>query len=489
MATITARRLLSLATRNTRISSSLVPRAGTSSTSTSIDSIWGNVSRRWSSDYPSHEVVGMPSLSPTMEAGTIAEWNVKEGESYAAGDVLCEVETDKATVSFEAQDDGVVAKILADAGPTEIDCGVPILITVEEEEDADAFKDYVVEASSIPEEVPATATPPPEVAPTPVVAEPTPAPAASPATTGGKVVASPLAWTVAKEKGLDLLSLTMAGTGPGGRIIADDVREYVPVAAAATEAAPAAQTASAPTPAAAPIVGENYTDFPLNEAAIATANQLAHSKQTIPHYYLTVDVTLDALLELRSTLNATLGDDSHISLNDLLLKAAASAMKACPSANASWMGDSVRMYDNVDMNVVMGSGDDLYAPLISGVDGRGVKSLSDEISDNLNAIEKGAVSDPKFGAVGTVTVMNLGMYGVKSCAPIIRAPQAVALALGAAENRIVPNEDDDDDEIYKTSVALTATLSCDHRVVDGAVGAQWLSAFKAAVESPVTLLL
>ena len=423
----------------------------------------------------------------TMEAGTIAEWAVKEGESFSAGDVLCEVETDKATVSFEAQDDGVVAKILAEAGPTEIDCGVPIMVTVEEEEDADAFKDYVVEPSSVPEEVPAAAAPAPTPTPTPVVAEPTPVAAATPAPTGGKVIASPLAWTVAKEKGLDLISLTMTGTGPDGRIIADDVREYVPVAA--TEAAPAQTATAVPTPTAAPIVGENYTDFPLNEAAIATANQLAHSKQTIPHYYLTVDVTLDALIELRATLNATLDEDSQISLNDLLLKAAASAMKACPSANASWMGDSVRMYDKVDMNVVMGSGDNLYAPLVSGVDGRGVKSLSDEISGNLTAIEEGAVSDPKFGAVGTVTVMNLGMYGVKSCAPIIRAPQAVALALGAAENRIVPNEDDDADEIYKTSVALTATLSCDHRVVDGAVGAQWLSAFKTSVESPVTLLL
>jgi len=251
------------------------------------------------------------------------------------------------------------------------------------------------------------------------------------------------------------------------------------------QAAPAAVA----TPTAAPIVGDNFTDYPLNEASIATANLLSYSKQTIPHYYLTVDVTLDSLIGLRSALNSTLGEDAQISLNDLLIKASACAMKACPAANASWMGDSVRMYDNVDVNVVMGNGDNLYAPVLQNVSSRGVKSISDELSSNLENIEKGTISGQNFAAVGTVTFMNLGMYGVKSCAPIIRAPQAVALALGAAENRVVPKEGGEGDDIYETKVLLTATLSCDHRVVDGAVGAQFLSAFKAAVEKPETLLL
>jgi pyruvate dehydrogenase E2 component (dihydrolipoamide acetyltransferase) len=192
---------------------------------------------------------------------------------------------------------------------------------------------------------------------------------------------------------------------------------------------------------------------------------------------------------MRSTLNATLAEDAQLTLNDLLIKATACAMKACPSANASWMGDSVRMFDNVDLNVVMGSGDNLYSPLVQDVGSKGVKSISDELASNLKDIEEGTVEGAHFGAVGTVTFMNLGMYGVKSCAPIIRAPQAVALALGAAENRVVPKEDGEGDDIYETKVLLTATLSCDHRVVDGAVGAQFLSAFKTAVEKPVTLLL
>lgn len=435
-----------------------------------------------------------------MEAGSIASWNLEEGQSFSAGDVLCEVETDKATVSFEAQDDGVIAKILAQAGPTEINCGVPILITVEDETDVAAFKDYVVGTSSTPaaaaktETVSEVATPTPTLPSAVVAPTPTAAVAPSPVAPGRKLVASPLAWTVAKERGLDLTNIAIAGTGPDGRIIADDVREYIPIEATAvtTATGPATTTATvtvgAPTPQ--PIVHDNYIDYPLNEASIATANLLAHSKQTIPHYYLTVDVTLDSLIKLRSTLNSALSEKSQISLNDLLIKAAAAAMKSCPSANASWMGDSVRMYKAVDMNVVMGNGDTLYAPLIQGVDTRGVKSISEEISSNLSDIEEDKVgANTSFSAVGTVTFMNLGMYGIKSCAPIIRAPQAVAVALGAAENRVVPKEGGDGDDLYDTKVMLTATLSCDHRVVDGAVGAQWLSAFKAAVESPETLLL
>lgn len=483
-------RLLSLSARRNgafinRISSSLRCSVSAPTPAATIAS-----NQRWFSSYPPHEVVGMPSLSPTMEAGTIASWTTNEGEAFSAGDVLCEIETDKATVSFEAQDDGVIAKILADAGPDEINCGVPILITVEDEEDVDAFKDYVADVEAVPEASHADPPSPAAASPEPVAPPAPPAPAAAPAAaSGGKVIASPLAWTLAKEKGLDLSSIAIIGTGPDGRVIADDVREYIPIAQTAAAAAPT--TTAAPAAPSAPIIGEHYTDFPLGESSIATANLLSHSKQTIPHYYLTVDVTLDSLLSLRSTLNSTLDDDAQISLNDLLIKAAACAMKACPSANASWMGDSVRMYDNVDMNVVMGSGDNLYTPLLKDVGGKGVKSISEEISSNLQDIEEGTMGDNEsFGQVGTVTFMNLGMYGVKSCAPIIRAPQAVALALGAAENRVVPKENpEDENDIYENKVLLTATLSCDHRVVDGAVGAQFLSAFKAGVEKPETLLL
>lgn len=451
-----------------------------------------------------------------MEAGTIASWTLAEGETFLAGDVLCEIETDKATMSFEAQDEGIIAKILADAGTNEIQCGEPICITVEEEGDVDAFKDYVVEtgvAGSL-EEVSAAAVVeaavPVSVVPPPVAVVPPPArdiPVAAGGGGGvdsGRTVASPLAWQLAKGKGLNLADIAIIGSGPDGRIIADDVREFIPQPAAASIAEPSiAATAPPPSssPTPPPVHHDNYTDYPLSPTSIQSANLLTHSKQTVPHYYLTVDVTLDNLLALRTKLNAhTPSDSTGITLDDLLLKATACAMKSCPDANASWQGESVRQYHSVDINYVVGNGQTMYAPLIAGVDKRGLGSISEEIADCLAKVTPvdGAddvLNDAVLGnEVGTVTVMNLGMYGVKSCAPIIREPQAVALALGAAENRMVPKEmnvmdEEEGGDNYDVKVMLTATLSCDHRVVDGAVGAQWLSSFKAAVENPEILLL
>lgn len=439
-----------------------------------------------------------------MESGTIASWMLKEGEAFAAGDVLCSVETDKATVDFEAQDEGIVAKILAEAGPADIPCGDPILITVEDQDDVAAFADYVVKASAAPPAAaePAapvateTAPPPPpapETPPPPPAAAPTPSPAAS----GDRVVASPLAHMLAKDMGYDIA--TIPGTGPGGRVIAADVKEFVPSAAAAVTAvtaetptaaaaAPAPAQAAMAAPTAPPVPGAGYTDYHLSVSAQETAAALTHSKQNVPHYYLTVDVSMDALLEMRKTLNASLGEEQSLGTYELLLKAAAAAMKAVPSANASWMDSVVRVYDSVDINVVVGNGDALYTPVMRNVGARGVQSLSTDLNGFVAAVEEESLGE-EFASMGTFTVMNLGMYGIKSCAPIIREPQACALALGAMENRIVPNDNEESEEIYKESVMLTATLSCDHRVVDGAVGAGWLSAFKSHVENPSTLLL
>lgn len=444
------------------------------------------------STYPPHVLFHMPALSPTMEAGSIAKWNVEVGESFAAGDSLCEVETDKATVDFESQDDGTIAKILVEAGPGDIPCGDPIMILVEDAADADAFKDYTV--------VPATeaAAPPPEASAAAVVAPvsapatttPTP-PTTTTTTTSGRAVASPLAHMLAKDLGYDISLVT--GTGPGGRIIAADVKEFVP-ATETVSTLPTTTTTTSTTPP--PVAGVGYTDYPLSVTAQEVAARLAASKTNVPHYYLSVDLRLDALLALRSSLNKAVNpgqeEDSttaSISLHDLLIKAAACAMKAVPTANASWMGSVVRVYDEVDMNVAVGNGDTLYTPLLKNVTSRGVKS----ISDDLTAWVKAAASPEGLAAescgMGTFTVINLGTYGIKSCAPIITEPQACALALGAAEHRIIPHDDPDSDEIYQEAVMLTATMSLDHRVVDGAVGAQWLSAFKKHVENPEILLL
>ena len=290
---------------------------------------------------------------------------------------------------------------------------------------------------------------------------------------------------LAKDMGYDIS--TIVGTGPDGRIIADDVREFDPSTVAVATPAEGAPAQAAMT-AAAPIPGVGYTDYPLSDSAKETAMRLAQSKRNVPHYYLTVDVTMDELLKLRSTLSGAIGEESNLGVYELIIKAAAKSMKAVPSANASWMDSVVRVYDSVDVNVVVGTGDNLYTPVIRDCGAKGLKGISDELNAAVTAVEEGELSS-EFASMGTVTIMNLGMYGVKSCAPIIREPQAVALAVGALENRIVPNDDPDSEEIYKESVMMTATLSCDHRVVDGAVGAQWLSAFKNHLESPSTLML
>jgi pyruvate dehydrogenase E2 component (dihydrolipoamide acetyltransferase) len=439
-----------------------------------------------------------------METGSIAVWNLKEGESFSAGDSFCEIETDKATMDFEAQDDGFIAKILAQAGPADLAVGAPVMITVEDEGDIAAFADYKLEAAAEAPAAPAApapeaAAPPAPVAAAPVAAAPTPVAAApappAPIPAGGRVVASPLAHMLAKQMGFDIL--TIAGTGPNGRILAADVKEFVPLAAtaAATTTAAAADTpapAQAVMVAAPPIAGAGYTDYPLSESAKEVAARLMQAKRNVPHYYLTVDVSMDELLKTRAGLNKTLGEDEHLGTYELILKAAAKSMKVVPSANASWMDSVVRVYDSVDINVVIGSGDSLYTPVLRDCASKGLKSISKELGDAVAAlepVEEGAEAPAVLGGLGTFTVMNLGMYGIKSCAPIIREPQACALAVGAMENRIVPNDDPDSEEIYKESVVMTATLSCDHRVVDGAVGAQWLAAFKSHVENPSTLLL
>ncbi len=418
-----------------------------------------------------------------MESGTIASWNKVEGDSFGAGDVICSIETDKATVDFEAQDDGVVAKILAQAGTMEIKCGEPIMITVEDAGDVAAFKDYVVSASAAPVTTPDVAPQAAPVSAPPAAAPTAPSPAATPSV--GRVVASPLAHMLAKDMGYDIAMIP--GTGPDGRIIAADVREFAPSAAIAQEVAPPAP-AQATISVAQPIPGAGYTDYPISDSAKEIATRLAQSKKNVPHYYLTVDIAMGELLKLRATLAGAMGEDSKLGVYELIIKAAAASMKAVPSANASWMDSVVRVYDSVDINVVVGTGDKLYTPVIRDCGGKGVKGISDELNSAVEAVESGDFGS-EFASMGTFTIMNLGMYGIKSCAPIIREPQSVALAIGALENRIVPNDNPNSEEIYKESVMMTATLSCDHRVVDGAVGAQWLSAFKSHLEHPSTLLL
>jgi len=435
-----------------------------------------------------------------MESGSIASWNVKVGESFGPGDSLCSVETDKATVDFEAQDDGVLAKILVEAGSGDVPVGTPILITCESADDVAAFADYQVAdaaapAAATPEPAAPAPTPTPAAAPTPPPPPPSSTPAATATRSSGDqhkiVFASPLARMLAQEMGYDISSIP--GTGPGGRVVAADVKEFVPsTATAASTTAAAPSTGAAGAPAAAPIPGSGYTDYPVSANAQDVALRLMQSKRNVPHYYLTVDVAVDSLLELRASLNDS-GSNLNLGVYEFLIKAAAASMKTVPSANAAWMESVVRVYDDVDINVVTGAGDTLSQPLLRNCAGKGLKAISSELEAAVAVLtdedESETTAAPLETGMGTFTIVNLGMYGVKSCAPIIREPQACALAIGALENRIVPNTSEDSEEIYKESVVFTATLSCDHRVVDGAVGAQWLAAFKSHVENPSTLLL
>lgn len=440
-------------------------------------------------------------------------------------------------VSFEAQDEGVIAKILVPGGGGEIKVresekndwwhlfglfvmfllysiicnlikvGQPILVIVEEESQVAAFANYTPEptvaaaAAAPASPKPAAAAPSPPPPPPAPPAPAAPAASSAPPAPGGRVFASPLAKTLAAQLGYSLGSIP--GTGPNGRIVAADVREFVPpvqaagtVAATAPSAAvPAAGAAAAPrvTPAPAPIPGAGYTDYPLSESSKEIAARLTVAKQTVPHYYLTVDLLLGKLLEVREKLNKELKDDQDkLSVNDFFLKAAALASKKVPEANASWHGDFVRQYHSVDINVMVGVGDGLLAPVVRQVDTKGLKAISSEVKALVQGSEDGSLSSEAL-QTGTFTLVNVGMYGVKSVAPIVSLPQACVLGVGGIENRVVPSskppKDGEEGEVYEVVPGVTVTLSCDHRVIDGAVGAQWLSAFKSLVEDPVTLLL
>jgi len=441
------------------------------------------VVRRRALSLPAHKVVGLPALSPTMEGGTIAAWKVQEGGSFSAGDVVAEIETDKATVDFEAQDDGIIAKIFVEAG-SETKVGDPIMVVVEEWEDVAAFKDFPVPAAAggpvaAPTEAVAPAAPPPAPLPSSAAVVPIAAPE------GGRLVASPFARKLAKERGIDLA--LVAGSGPGGRVIAEDVERFVPPAVVTSprEDVGVAPSASSPPP---PTVVPGGRDFALTPQSAAIAARLAYSMQTAPHYYLTIELDVGPALELLKTLNAGLDDDDGtIGVTDLFIKASAAATKAVPSVNSSWLdGGKVRHYERFDVNFVVGVHEGLAAPVLVDVDRLGLKDIADQTKQALrDASDPDATPAPY--ASGTFTLCNLGAFGVSSAAPVVHSPQACALALGTIEDKLVPAAKGD--QPYALQPTLVATLSADHRVVDGAVGAQWLQALKGLIEKPHTLLL
>jgi len=456
------------------------------------------------SNFPPHTLMGLPALSPTMAAGNIASWKKKAGDSVSAGDVLAEVETDKATMEWEAQDDGVIAKILVEAGVSDVPVGTPVAVVVDDEGLVGAFAGYTAADAAAKEGGSAAAAAAPAAAAA-VAAAPVSAPSSvssAPRATatlaaGPRVIASPYAKKLAADAGVSLVGVP--GTGPAGRVVAADV------AALLASGGGAKVSSASPTSSSAAVeIGteyETFSDVPHSQIRRVTASRLLQSKQQVPHYYLTVDVRLDALLETRARLNEARaamgkkGDEgpAKLSVNDFVLKAAALALKAVPGVNAAWSADFTRVFKNVDINVAVQAPSGLMVPLLIDADKAGLGEISAKVRALAAAARDGNLK-PEQMASGTFTVSNLGMFGVEQFAAIVNPPQAAILAVGGARPVLVPSKssgdaNEDGGPGFEAATVLSATLSCDHRVVDGAMGAQWLQAFKRFMEQPLTMLL
>ncbi|XP_008575823.1 PREDICTED: dihydrolipoyllysine-residue acetyltransferase component of pyruvate dehydrogenase complex, mitochondrial [Galeopterus variegatus] len=433
------------------------------------------------SSYPPHMQVVLPALSPTMTMGTVQRWEKKVGEKLSEGDLLAEIETDKATIGFEVQEEGYLAKILIPEGTRDVPLGTPLCIIVEKAADISAFADYR------PTEVADLKPQAPPPAPHPVAAPPTPQPLApapsatcpAPARPKGRVFVSPLAKKLAAEKGIDLTQVK--GTGPDGRIIKKDIDSFVP-----SKAAPApAAAVPPPGPGVAAVPTGVFTDIPISNIRRVIAQRLMQSKQTIPHYYLSIDVYMGEVLLVRKELNKMLEGRSKISVNDFIIKASALACLKVPEANSSWMDTVIRQNHVVDVSVAVSTPAGLITPIVFNAHIKGLEAIANDVVSLATKAREGKLQPHEFQG-GTFTISNLGMFGIKNFSAIINPPQACILAIGASEDKLVPA---DNEKGFDVASMMSVTLSCDHRVVDGAVGAQWLAEFRKYLEKPITMLL
>ena len=422
----------------------------------------------------------MPALSPTMTEGRLAKWLVKEGDAIKAGDVMAEIETDKATMEFEATDEGTLGKILVPAGTDGVAVNTPIAVLLADGEKAGA--------APAPKVAPAVAAAAP-AAPAPVapaVAPAAPVAAVAAVASGPRVIASPLAKRIAEQAGLSLAG--MAGSGPNGRIVKADVEAAVaggvPKQAAAAAAPVAAPIAAAPAAPVAPVlITDPHQVIKLNNMRKTIARRLTDSKRDIPHYYVTIDCELDALMALRQQLNTKAGEGVKLSVNDFVIRAAALALKKMPEVNAAWGGDHIAQFDNVDISIAVAIPDGLITPIIRRADTKGLATISNEMRELGGRAKAGKLKPEEFQG-GGFSISNLGMFGVKHFTAVINPPQACILAVGAGEQRAVVKQG-----ALAVATVMTCTLSCDHRVVDGALGARWLKVFKGFVEDPLTMML
>ena len=425
----------------------------------------------------------MPALSPTMEEGTLAKWLVKEGDSVSSGDILAEIETDKATMEFEAVDEGTVGKILVAEGTAGVKVNTPIAIMLEEGESADA--------APAPKAAPAASAPAETAAPAAASAPAAQATPAAPKSGGARVLASPLARRLAKEKGVDIATLT--GTGPHGRIVKADVEaaSATPKAAAPAAAAPAPAVAATPIPAgpsastvAKMYEGRDYEEVTLDGMRKTIAARLTEAKQTIPHFYLRRDVQLDALMKFRGELNAQLeARGVKLSVNDFIIKACALALQDVPDANAVWAGDRILKLKPSDVAVAVAIEGGLFTPVLKDAHQKTISALSAEMKD-LAARARTRKLAPHEYQGGSFAISNLGMMGIDNFDAVINPPHGAILAVGAGVKKPVVKADGE----IGVATVMSMTLSVDHRVIDGALGAELLKAIVGYLENPVSML-
>ena len=459
----------------------------------------------------------MPALSPTMEKGNLAKWLKKEGDAIKSGDVIAEIETDKATMEVEAVDEGVLAKILVAEGTADVPVNELIALIAEEGEDpgsvqaakGGAAKTAPVEPKGTPDE---NAAPDgahasyARVDTAPEGAKPNGA--AHPAEAGGRVFSSPLARRIAKQGGVDIGAVK--GSGPHGRVIAKDVQAAIEggTAKAGAAASPkAAEAPAAPTPAPKPAPAGGapaglsleqvkgfyekgaYEEVPLDGMRKTIAKRLTEAMQVAPHFYLTVDCELDALMKLRETLNASAGKDKDgkplfkLSVNDFVIKAMGLALTRVPTANAVWAEDRILRFKHAEVGVAVAIDGGLYTPVIRKADQKTLSAISNEMKDFAGRARAKKLKPEEYQG-GVTSVSNLGMFGIKHFTAVINPPQSTILAVGAGEKRVVVR-----DGAPAVVQAMTCTLSCDHRVLDGALGAELISAFKGLIENPMGMLV
>ena len=414
--------------------------------------------------------IKMPALSPTMTEGTLAKWLVAEGDEVRSGDVIAEIETDKATMEVESVDDGVMAKIVIAAGSQNVAVGAVIALLAEEGED--------VSSVTVPDEAPTAAASAPAPAPVaeaqpavpsaPVMPAPA-APVAAPQRSTTRLFASPLARRIAAQNELPLEG--MRGTGPNGRIIKADVE-------AALQQAPSAVAAAVSAPA---VKEERFVPHSAMRRTIA--ERLSHSKQTAPHFYLTVDCEIDTLLAARKTMNEMAPEGVKISVNDMIVRAAAQALMQVPDVNGAYEDEGCRYFADADICIAVALDGGLVTPVIPAAQSKGLADIS-RISKELATQARDGTLPPSAYAGGTFTISNLGMFGIREFAAVINPPQGAILAVGAGEQRAVVKNGE-----LAIATVMSVTLSADHRIVDGALGAQWMQVFKGLIENPMAMLL